>query len=85
MYSENSEEEKENQNLVERIVGKFGSTQFFITLSIIAVCFIIYFTKAYNHFSNTPKHVHFADELIMDNISWKDNIFNLLGFQNETT
>ena len=83
MYSENSEEEKENQNFVERIVGKFGSTQFFITLSIIAVCFIISFTQV--HFSNTPKHVHFADELIMDNISWKDNIFNLLGFQNETT
>lgn len=62
MYSDKSEEE----NFVQRIVGKYGSTQFFITLLILAVCSIIFFTKAYNHFSNTPKHVHFSDELIFD-------------------
>lgn len=67
MYSENSEQEEEN--LVQRMIGKTGSTQFFIVfpilIIIIIVCSVIYFTKAYNHFSNTSKHVHFSDELTL--------------------
>jgi len=70
MYSEKSEEEKEN--FLQRIIGKPGSTQFFITLltlTIVAiVSSVIYFTKVYNHFSNPSKHVHFSNELIINHI-----------------
>ena len=68
MYSENSEEEKEN--FLQRIVGKTGSTRFYITLLILIIITIvssvIYFTKVYT-FSNT-KHVHFSNDLIINNI-----------------
>ena len=68
MYSENSEEEKEN--FTQTIIDKIGSTHFYITLPILIlvmiVCIIIYFTKVYT-FSNT-KHVHFSNDLIINNI-----------------
>jgi hypothetical protein len=63
MYSENPEEEI----FVQRMIGKIGSTQFFITIFIIIIiCSFIYFIKVYSIFSNPSKHVHFSDELIID-------------------
>lgn len=67
MYSEKSEEEKEN--FIQRLIGKIGYTHFYISLPIliIIVCSIICFSKVYN-FSKTSKHVHFSNELIINNI-----------------